>query len=80
MVMDMAEGSEWLKSIYDEEGSQTKKERPHCIFAELGSDDETKACWFKASPQVCFLCLMGELIQILGNINATLKEIEDVRT
>ncbi len=69
------EGIEWLNSIWDEKGSEIKSERPHCRFSEWDQYGDNKACWFKASPQVCLLCLMGELVQVLVSIDEDLKDI-----
>jgi len=60
----MSEGKEWLKSIIYEVGSVKLEERNSCPF---DPDYITpKKCWLKASPQVCHLCLMGKLIDMLS--------------
>lgn len=75
------EGREWLESIW-EEGPESKEERPHCTFTDWDQYGAEKTCSLKASPQVCLLCLMGELIQMLTPINEIAKSLSkmDVMT
>ena len=69
-------GKEWIESIWDVEGTEIKKERHKCPFNELDQRGDLKDCWFKASPQVCLLCLMGDLIEMLSSIKERLEHIE----
>jgi hypothetical protein len=70
----------WSETIFDKP-EMTYKEQPLCTFCEFDKDGDEKHCWFKPSPEVCQLCLIGELIAELqylrGDYEAARKREEE---
>ena len=70
----------WIeKEVWNQESeNKTKRDLPECTFVEYDKYGETKRCYFKPSPAVCSLCILGELVGVLGYLQMDLEEIRKV--
>lgn len=65
---------EWIDSLWEWE---RVSERPFCSFAEFNDEGDEKRCWIKdPSFELCLLCLLAEISQMLGAINYHLEGIK----
>lgn len=63
----------WLNTIYnDNENGIT-----NCPFVEYSTTGHEKRCYLKPSPEICKLCILGSISDILCSLNEIERKIPE---